>query len=111
MVGPPANVGTSCFVGQNEDGMTMVEPLFYSWEGLAQGVRYRDHDERLLAMANGDHSGDHAAWNAAGLWWYDYDSDARPLGVQDVRAQGRLLERSTRYPRMRRPPWKTTITV
>jgi len=103
VVGPLANMGPPCFLGHNESGMTLRVPPFYNWEGLVQGVRYRDHDERLLARASGDRSGDHAAWNAAGFWWYDYDSDARPLGVQDVRTQGRLSEQSTRYPRMRRP--------
>ena len=93
----------------------VCEPPFYSWEGLAEGVRHQDRDERLLAMASGDRSGDHAAWNAAGFCWYDYDSSARPLGVVDIRAQSRLSDRSNRYPHVRCPTpqdyWDCVIRV
>ena len=67
-----------------------------------QGVQERDHEGQLLVTASGDHSGDHAAWNAAGFWWYDYDRNARLLGVADIRAQRHLLDDSNTNPYARR---------
>ena len=39
-------------------------------------------------MAFDERSGDHAAWNRAGFWWYDYDREGRLLGVEDTHSSG-----------------------
>ena len=92
VIGPPVAVGMPCFLHQHEYGMKMHVQPFHDWDDVLQGVREQDHEEQLLAMASGDCSGDHTAWNGAGFWWYNYDSGGRLLGVEDVRSQRHMRD-------------------